>query len=45
MCFVIAGGVRCIPAAIAVWAIVKLWIFFAYLCYGILGAVIAGMAW
>ena len=45
MSFVIAGGVSCIPAAIAVWALVKPRIFFAYLSYGITGAVIAGVVW
>ncbi|QFT91649.1 putative permease [Roseovarius sp. THAF9] len=45
MSFVIAGGVSCIPAAIAVWALVKPRIFFAYFGFGITGAVLAGMAW
>lgn len=45
MSFVIAGGVSCIPAAIAVWALVKPRIFFAYFGFGFLGAVLAGMAW
>lgn len=45
MSFVIAGGVSCIPAAIAVWALVKPRVFAAYIGYAILGAVLAGMAW
>ncbi|MBY5986694.1 permease [Roseovarius atlanticus] len=45
MSFVIAGGVSCIPAAIAVWALVKPRIFFAYFGFGLTGAVLAGMAW
>ena len=45
MSFVIAGGVSCIPAAIAVWALVKPRIFAAYIGYAMLGAVLAGMAW
>ncbi|MBT53941.1 MAG: permease [Mameliella sp.] len=45
MSFVIAGGVSCIPAAIAVWALVKPRIFFAYLGWALLGAMIAGLAW
>ncbi len=45
MSFVIAGGVSCIPAAIAVWALVKPRVFFAYIGYAMLGAMIAGMAW
>ncbi|MGK7651121.1 permease [Roseovarius sp. B08] len=45
MSFVIAGGVSCIPAAIAVWALVKPRIFFAYFIFGLSGAVLAGIAW
>ena len=45
MSFVIAGGVSCIPAAIAVWALVKPRIFAAYLGIALTGAVIAGLAW
>ena len=45
MSFVIAGGVSCIPAAIAVWALVKPKIFFTYLSLALIGALIAGLAW
>ena len=45
MAFVIAGGVSCIPAAIAVWALVKPHVFAAYLGFALVGAVLAGMAW
>lgn len=45
MSFVIAGGVSCIPAAIAVWALVKPRVFAAYLGLAVVGAVIAGLAW
>ena len=45
MSFVIAGGVSSIPAALAVWALVKPRIFGAYLGFAFLGALIAGMAW
>ena len=45
MSFVIAGGISSIPAAIAVWALVKPRVFAAYLGYAVLGAVLAGMAW
>jgi uncharacterized membrane protein YraQ (UPF0718 family) len=45
MSFVIAGGVSCIPAAIAVWALVKPRVFAAYLGYAVLGAVLAGLTW
>lgn len=45
MSFVIAGGVSCIPAAIAVWALVKPRVFAAYLGLALVGAMIAGLAW
>ena len=45
MSFVIAGGVSCIPAAIAVWALVKPRVFAAYIGIAFAGAIIAGMAW
>ena len=45
MSFVIAGGVSCIPAAIAVWALVKPRVFYAYLTIAMTGAVIAGVLW
>lgn len=45
MSFVIAGGVSCIPAAIAVWALVKPRVFAAYLGLAITGAILAGIAW
>lgn len=45
MSFVIAGGVSCIPAAVAVWALVKPRVFAAYLGLAVAGAVMAGVAW
>ncbi|MDV4145101.1 MULTISPECIES: permease [Shimia] len=45
MSFVIAGGVSCIPAAIAVWALVKPRVFAAYIGFAMLGAFLAGLAW
>ncbi|MEL7114868.1 MAG: permease [Pseudomonadota bacterium] len=45
MSFVIAGGVSSIPAAIAVWALVKERVFAAYLSFAFVGAVVAGMLW
>jgi uncharacterized protein len=45
MSFVIAGGVSCIPAAVAVWALVKPRVFFAYLSFAFVGSLIAGTAW
>ena len=45
MSFMLAGGVSCIPAAIAVWALVKPRVFAAYIAYGLAGSVLAGLAW
>ncbi|WP_010140252.1 permease [Oceanicola sp. S124] len=45
MSFVVAGGVSCIPAAVAVWALVKPRVFAAYLGFALSGAVLAGLAW
>ncbi len=45
MSFVIAGGVSCIPAAVAVWALVKPRVFAAYIGLAIVGAILAGLAW
>lgn len=45
MSFVIAGGVSCIPAAIAVWALVKPRVFAAYIVIAMVGALLAGLFW
>ncbi len=45
MSFVLAGGVSCIPAAIAVWALVKPRVFAAYLGIAFLGSLLAGLTW
>ena len=45
MSFVIAGGVSSIPAAVAVWALVKPKIFLSYLGLAITGAILAGLTW
>ena len=45
MSFVIAGGASCIPAAIAVWALVKPRVFGAYLGIAFAGSVAAGVVW
>lgn len=45
MSFMIAGGISCIPAAIAVWALVKPRVFAAYIGFAIFGAMLAGLAW
>ncbi|MEL6550093.1 MAG: permease [Pseudomonadota bacterium] len=44
MSFIVAGGVSSIPAAIAVWALVKPRVFAAYLGFGVSGAMMAGLA-
>ncbi|WP_323784138.1 permease [Thalassovita sp.] len=43
MAFMIAGAVSSIPAMAAVWSLVKLRVFAAYLGLGISGAIIAGI--
>lgn len=45
MSFVIAGGVSCIPASIAVWALVKPKVFAAYIGFALVGATVAGVLW
>ena len=45
MSFIIAGGITCIPSAVAVWALVKPKVFIAYLVYAAIGAVCAGITW
>ena len=45
MSFVLAGGVSCVPAAVAVWALVKPRVFAAYIGLAVLGSVAAGLAW
>ncbi len=45
MSFMLAGGVSSIPAAMAVWALVKPRVFAAYLGIALVGAVEWGMIW
>lgn len=45
MSFMLAGGVSCIPAAIAVWALVKPRVFSAYLAIAFAGSLMAGLVW
>ncbi len=45
MSFVLAGGISCIPAAIAVWALVKPRVFATYLGFAMIGSVTAGILW
>ena len=45
MAFVVAGGMSSIPAAIAVWALVRARVFAAYLGFALVGALLAGLSW
>ncbi|MEM9912311.1 MAG: permease [Pseudomonadota bacterium] len=45
MSFVVAGGVSSIPAALAVWALVKPRVFCLYLGLALIGATGAGLIW
>ena len=44
MAFLLAGGVTCIPAAVAVWSLVKTRVFLGYLGFAVIGSVIAGLS-
>ena len=43
MAFLLSGGVSCIPAAIAVWALARPPVFGAYLGFSFIGACLLGM--
>jgi hypothetical protein len=43
MAFLVAGGVSSLPAAIAVFALVRLPVFLSYLTFALVGSVIAGL--
>ena len=45
MSFMLAGGVSCIPAAVAVWALVKPKVFAAYIGLAVIGSIGAGLVW
>ena len=45
MAFLVAGGVSSIPAAIAVFALVRAQVFAAYLGFALIGSMIAGLLW
>ena len=45
MSFMIAGGVSCIPAAVAVWALVRGRVFALYLGLAFIGSLGAGLTW
>lgn len=42
MAFLIGGGVTCIPAAVAVWSLVRPTVFALYVAFGMAGAMLAG---
>ena len=44
MSFMVAGGMTCIPAMAAVFALVKRQVFVAYIAFAFIGAILAGMA-
>ncbi len=44
MAFLLAGGVTCIPAAVAVWSLVKTRVFLGYLGFAVIGSVLAGLS-
>ena len=44
MAFMMAGAVSCIPAMAAVWSLVKMQVFAAYVAFGIGGAILVGVA-
>jgi hypothetical protein len=44
MAFITAGAVSSIPAAIAVYALVRKPVFFTYLALGLLGSTLAGFS-
>ncbi|NBC96780.1 MAG: permease [Deinococcus-Thermus bacterium] len=45
MSFMLAGGASCIPAAVAVWALVKPRVFAGYIGFAFAGSILAGLAW
>lgn len=45
MSFALAGSVTSIPAAVAVWALVKPRVFFAFIVLALTGAFVAGVLW
>jgi len=43
MAFMVAGAVSSIPAMAAVWSLVNRSVFFAYMGFGIAGAILSGV--
>lgn len=44
MAFIVAGAVSCVPAMAAVWSLVRPQVFASYVVLGLVGAMLAGMA-
>jgi len=45
MAFMVGGGISCIPAAVAVYALVKKPVFISYLLIAIFGAILSGLGY
>jgi uncharacterized protein len=45
MAFVMAGGMTSVPAAMAVWALVRARVFAAYILFALAGALASGLIW
>jgi len=45
MSFILAGSVTCIPAAVAVWALVKTRVFLSYIAIGVSASFVGGLLW
>ncbi len=45
LAFMVAGAVTSIPAAVAVFALVRRPVFLAYLAFGFTGSVLAGLSY
>jgi len=43
MAFILAGGMTCVPAMAAVWALVRPSVFACYIGLAFIGAVLAGV--
>ena len=45
MAFLVAGGITCIPAAMAAWAVLGSTAFASYIAFAISGSILVGLAW
>lgn len=44
LAFMVAGAVSCIPAMAAIWSLVRRDVFIAYIAFGLIGSILAGVA-